>query len=59
MMTFGDEKLEFNIEDTKIETTKSMKVLDIQFNNKMEWTEQVTKLISRTERTMHGLKLIR
>ncbi len=45
--------------DRMIKSQSSMKVLGIQFDTKMCWSEQVSNVIKKTNRMLHGLRKIR
>lgn len=47
------------VEGRQIISQKEMKVLGITFDSNLNWSSQVSKVISKTNRMLHGLKKIR
>ncbi len=51
--------IELCVDGVKMKLKESMKVLGIMFDDLMSWDHLVKSVIKKTNRTMHGLKLIR
>ena len=53
------QSVELNINGKRVKSKKSINVLGIQFDSRMQWNEQVTQAINKSKRALHGIKLIR
>ena len=59
MLMNSDQYLDIKVGNQHIRTQECMKVLGISFDSKLSWDSQVSNTISKTNRTLHGLKLVR
>ena len=51
--------IEIRINDILIKSKKTINVLGVLFDSKLQWCEQVSQAINKSKRAMHGIKLIR
>jgi hypothetical protein len=59
MVLGSDESIELEINNRKIKSLQSMKVLGIIFDDKLSWREQVSNVVKKTNRMLHGLRRIK
>ena len=59
MLMRTDLSMDIEIEGRKVKTQQKMNVLGIQFDSDLSWDGQVSKVISKNNRILHGLRLIR
>ncbi len=52
-------KVSVNVSGHMIESKSEMKVLGVVFDDKLSWEAQVTNTVKRSNRVLHGLRLIR
>ncbi len=50
-----DEDVKIRVGDVLVRSSKSMKVLGLTFDHKLDWTQQVHQTIMKTNRLYHGL----
>jgi hypothetical protein len=56
MMMDSEEEAVLDVGGFPVKSTKTMKVLGMVFDHRMEWTSQVTQTINKTHRLYHGMK---
>ena len=47
------------INDKQIKSKKTINVLGVLFDSKLQWNEQVSQTITKSKRALHGIKLIK
>ena len=53
------EAVEIVINDQRIKSKKTINVLGVLFDSKLQWTNQVSQAIHKSKRALHGIKLIK
>ena len=51
--------VELTINEKRVKTKKSINVLGVQFDSRMQWSDQVAQAINKSKRALHGIKLIK
>ena len=51
--------VELSISGKRISSKKTINVLGVMFDSKMQWSNQVYKAINNSKRALHGIKLIK
>ena len=51
--------VEITINSMKVSSKKTINVLGVLFDSKMQWSNQVAQAINNSKRTLHGIKLIK
>ncbi len=59
MLLETEEDAILNVGGFSVKSSKTMKVLGMVFDYKMEWTTQINQTINKTHRLFHGLKHLR
>jgi hypothetical protein len=53
------EAVEIMINEKRIRSKKTINVLGLLFDSKLQWTDQVSQAINKSKRALHGIKLIK
>jgi hypothetical protein len=59
MMALNCEPMVLKVGDADVETKDEMKVLGLIFDDKLNWSRHVSKIVHKSNRTLHGLRLLR
>ncbi len=59
MIMNSEEAAELLVDGIKVQSSRTMKVLGLVFDEKLEWQQQVQNTVTRTNRMLHGLKALR
>ena len=59
MVLNANSELRIQVDGKEIQTQQTMKVLGIQFDANPSWEKQVENIKSKTNITLHGLRIIK